>query len=64
MKNRTISAPKMPKKGGAVFVGWYRDEFCKIPWKLSVNKANETVICECVAQLQVVQLHIEVCQFR
>ena len=32
--------------------------------ELSVNKANETVICECVAQLQVVQLHIEVCQFR
>lgn len=41
MKNRTISAPKMPKKGGAVFVGWYRDEFCKIPWKFSEDKVTE-----------------------
>lgn len=40
-KNGKVPTPNTPRKKRAIFVGWYRDELCSIPWNFESDKVTE-----------------------
>ena len=43
LKNRKLTEPGNPRMHRKVFIGWYKDPACTIPWQFDKDKVKDDI---------------------